>query len=194
MAGDVQFLMDVVREVKQLAQIDPSRVFAVGFSSGAGMCHTLINHASGLLAGVVPLSATMGARQAQGFSPKYPISIFTVMGDQDRMFAGGSVAGIAFELVSFDETVARYVELNQIQEEPDRKTLPGDTEKNGLKVIATSYPPGKDGCTVEAWVVQGGGHALELTNLGDVIWEFLQRCPPRKLAVDVGPASKEDVR
>ena len=55
------------------------------------------------------------------------------------------------------------------------------------------YPPGKDGRLVEAWIVQGGKHAppgVSAPNsnndvrLNDVLWEFFQRCPPRKIVTE----------
>jgi endoglucanase len=58
-ADDVRFTLDLIDELARRYNIDRSRVYASGFSSGGFMCYALSMLASDKIAGIAPVAATM---------------------------------------------------------------------------------------------------------------------------------------
>ena len=188
---DVTFLKSVISQAGQLTKIDGTRVYGIGFSAGALMCHRLALKSPQTFAALVPMYFNLPAYYTKKLSEQQKsISIFTISGDKDPGFGGiEEIPGQRFEVLSFEETVVEYLKLNRIKGEPKVSTLPDADPEDGTTILATQYQPGESEFIVQSWVVQGGGHQLpgllgprtsnRDVSLTDEIWNFLQACPPR---------------
>lgn len=99
---DVGFLEQVVAQLKERPDVDPSRVYAVGESNGGMMVYRLLCTAAGELAGAASVEGTPVA----GCEPERPIPLLHVHGTADAAvpFGGGQslvswVLGVTFPSV-----------------------------------------------------------------------------------------------
>lgn len=155
---DVGFLRAVVADVQKRVPIDPARVFAVGHSNGAMMCHRLARQAADVFAGI---GAVEGAINFTGADATSPIAVLMVHGTEDghvRIDGGAprESVGSAGERVdpSLQDAVAYYVERNGLVGYPE-------TKQDG-KVRVDTYAAGKGGKPappVRVITLEGGGHA-----------------------------------
>ncbi|MGZ5966058.1 MAG: alpha/beta hydrolase family esterase [Polyangiales bacterium] len=88
---DVGFARDVVAELVRDACVDPSRVYATGFSNGGFMAHRLGCEAADVFAAVASVAGPLGV----SCKPSRPISVMQVHGLIDGIvpFAGDSSKG-----------------------------------------------------------------------------------------------------
>jgi polyhydroxybutyrate depolymerase len=153
--------------------VDRTREFAAGMSNGAGMAAALVCGLHGRLAAVAPVS---GITIAKPCARPTPTTIITFHGTADRVvpFDGGQVGlparigGVEVpawlrdaRLPSFDTTVDRWT-ASMGCGQGTRSEPAGDV------VLRTFRCAG--GATVEAYVVEGGGHTwpggIPLARLG----------------------------
>ncbi|GAA4569693.1 alpha/beta hydrolase family esterase [Planotetraspora kaengkrachanensis] len=153
--------------------VDRTREFAAGMSNGAGMAAALVCGLNGRLAAVAPVS---GITIAKPCARPTPTTIITFHGTADRVvpFEGGQVGlpgrigGVEVpawlreaRLPSFETTVDRWAESMDCG--PGTRSEPA-----GDVVLRTFRCAG--GSTVEAYVVEGGGHTwpggIPLARLG----------------------------
>ncbi|MEE6258389.1 extracellular catalytic domain type 1 short-chain-length polyhydroxyalkanoate depolymerase [Plantactinospora sonchi] len=88
---DVNFVRAVVDELVKKWSVDPTRVYATGFSSGAGMTYTLGVEAAEVFAAIAPVSGPFSGGPAgndPGYKPSRPVSLITFIGNDDRNAAG----------------------------------------------------------------------------------------------------------
>jgi poly(3-hydroxybutyrate) depolymerase len=192
---DVATARAVLADVIERSQVDRSRVFAVGTSQGGIFCHTLASQASDVVAGIVPLIGSMEVSNLE-FNPKYPVSVLSIISEKDSVIARATQRGI---LAPTDKILARYREQNGLVGEPEVSWLPDIDPGDEVKVRVERYRPGKGGVLFEWWVAEGADHAVhgypregdkprnrkgvsQDFFLPDLVWDFMQRCPPRELS------------
>lgn len=179
--SDIVFLDEVIGHVASVVCIDPSRVFATGFSGGGRLLSQAGCDLSERLAGIAPVA---GLRHPPGCAPRRPLPVITFHGTADPLnpFAGG--AGARWDY-GVEEATRRWAVTNGCQPEPQRETISSSVERR-------SFLGCRHGVPVELYVVAGGGHTwpsggplpAEFANrLGptntevnatDVIWEFFR--------------------
>ncbi|ETK35109.1 alpha/beta hydrolase family esterase [Microbispora sp. ATCC PTA-5024] len=141
--------------------VDTTREFATGMSNGAGMAAALVCGLDGRLAAVAPVSGLTIARPCA--HPR-PTTIVAFHGTGDRVvpFDGGPVhlsgrirgyqvpAWLSrVRLPSFETTLARWTRAMGCR--------PSSTSRPAPDVTLRTFPCA-GGATVEAYVVDGGGH------------------------------------
>ncbi|MBM4060238.1 MAG: alpha/beta fold hydrolase [Planctomycetes bacterium] len=156
---DVGFLRAVVADVQRRAAVATDRVFAVGHSNGAMLCHRLARQAADVFAGIAAVSGAMNFTAADS---KLPIAVLIVHGtaDQHVLYAGGApkqATGRAGERkdASVQDAVDYYVARNGLRDRPESR-------QDG-KVRTDSFGVTKDGdlaaAVVRVITLEGGGHA-----------------------------------
>jgi polyhydroxybutyrate depolymerase len=156
---DVGFLRAVVADVQKRTAIDPTRVFAVGHSNGAMMCHRLARQAADVFAGIAAVS---GAMNYTAKDDQQPIAVMIVHGTADGhvLYEGGAPresVGRSGERTdaSVQDAIDYYVVRNGLREQA-ATTLDG-------KVKFDRYATAVDGTRGSAPVcvvtLDGGGHA-----------------------------------
>ncbi len=98
---DVDFTRDLVALVSAEVSIDPSRVFAAGFSNGGGLAARLACDAADLVAAVGPVSAAYPSGPCE---PSRPVPVIAIHGTADPIvpYAGLGEALPAVEAVMTD--------------------------------------------------------------------------------------------
>jgi polyhydroxybutyrate depolymerase len=127
---DVAFARAVVTQIEASACIDPSRVYAVGFSMGGGMAHYLACHAADVFAAVAPASFDLLAENVNDCLPPRPIAVISFRGTADTLvpYAGGPssvVTGMPVTFLGADGTFQRWASINQCQAGPSAQDSSG---------------------------------------------------------------------
>lgn len=94
---DVGFIADAIDDVRARLQIDPNRIYMVGFSNGGMLAYRFAAERGDILAAVAPLAASIGGRPSEDApqwripDPVKPLSVITIhgMADDDIVYEGG---------------------------------------------------------------------------------------------------------
>lgn len=177
---DVAFLGRLIDDVQATSNIDPARVFTVGFSAGALMAHRLGCELSGRIAGV---GSVAGAMILDDCRPTRPVSVIEIHGTGDGLvpYEGGRTAGGATQpSPPTKEVMQRWAQLNGCPTDPS-------TQPEGVLTTVT-WTGCSAGTSVKLITIEGGGHTWFAPMLGPangavdatrVIWDFLSALPPR---------------
>jgi polyhydroxybutyrate depolymerase len=176
---DVAFISDVIDDVQATENVDPERVFAVGFSGGAIMVHRLGCDLADRIAGV---GSVAGAMILDACQPSEPVSVIEIHGTADELvpYEGGPTAGGATAPSPPTRAVMqRWAELNAC-------AVPPASVAEG--VLSTDTWSGcAQGSSVRLITIDGGGHTWFAPGFGPVngavdttqaVWDFLSGLPP----------------
>jgi polyhydroxybutyrate depolymerase len=149
---DVQFIRNVVADIKSKICVDASRIYVTGMSNGGFMSNLLGCKASDLFAAIAPVSGMLGIAN-EDCTPGRPVPVYYVHGDADPVvpFGGGSWL-LGDDLMSANESTAGWVARNHCKD-----TQPDVTNKVGNTTCST-YHECDQGVEVTFCVVAGGGH------------------------------------
>lgn len=94
---DVGFIAAAINDVRVRLQIDPNRIYMVGFSNGGMLAYRFAAERGDILAAVAPLAASIGGRPSEDApqwripDPVKPLSVITIhgMADNDIVYEGG---------------------------------------------------------------------------------------------------------
>ena len=154
---DVNFMLDIIEEMKQNYNIDETRVYMSGFSLGGAFTYYMLNKAADKIAAFGPISGynLMGANT----SSSRPVPICEVHGTADNIM---SYSGIKDYLKKF----AQAMKCNMTPEE---------TTGNGYSKL--HYKDGECDTEVILYSVNGRGH--EPSNNGfhtsNALWAFFKQ-------------------
>ena len=157
---DVGLVTDVIEALVAAKVTDPQKIYATGHSSGGLFCYRLAKQTN-LFAALAPMSCGMAKGDHTPENGTRPVSIFKVIGDQDKSFHGSSNPKVT--MYSADERINIWKIFNQCDAQPtiDRPfkkiTLRTYVNTNGFEVVL---------CTVA-----GEGHHIqhELRDKTDII-------------------------
>jgi polyhydroxybutyrate depolymerase len=167
---DVRRLTALVDEWRARPDVDPRRVYVVGFSNGGFMAHRLACAVGDRLAAVASISGA-GPDPDEPCAVSSPIGVLEVHGDADRIvpYEGGRV----FD----DPALARYPSMPAAMRGWARRLgCPGSTAEESLASSMRVLRYG--GCArggAELWTIPGGDHRAPWPALVDEIWTFLAR-------------------
>lgn len=181
---DVGFVRLVIEDVSSLANVDPKRIYATGFSNGAIFVYRLACQFSDQIAAIGPVGATQVLNDEQACPTGRPIPVIHFHGTADRLNAydGGTTAA-GLEWVSVPHAMQYWAARNGCPAEPMSATAGS--------VVHDVYSPCTGNATVELYTVTGGEHAwpggeavtaeigeptMEL-DATQVMWEFFAAHP-----------------
>lgn len=164
---DVAFTKAVINLLVERDRVDPSRVYAVGYSSGGAMVIRLAHAIPDRLAGLGIISATQPVPEnflLQG-APAYPLPTLLIHGTKDRLvpYEGGMASLWGFRPrglgLSARQTANYFAARNGITAEPGVRILPHRPDSRGTTVDQLDFrqdgrPP------VTLYTVHGGGHVI----------------------------------
>jgi polyhydroxybutyrate depolymerase len=164
---DVAFAKALVAQIQKSACIDPSRIYAVGFSMGGGMSHYLACHAADVFAAVAPAAFDLLQQNVDSCKPARPITVVSFRGTADPVvsYSGGAssvVSGMPITFLGAKATFQKWAALNQCSGSASAEDSKG----------CSSYSGCKDGVDVVLCTKQGGGH--EAGN-ASVAWPILKQ-------------------
>lgn len=183
---DMGFLCKVLDEVQKTFKVDTKRVYATGLSNGAMMCYRLASEAPDRFAAIAPVAGTLSLDKVEG---KRPMPVLHFHGTKDFLVPYGGPAVDAkkgfFLFKSVPDSLKPFIDLNECGKE-ETTEVPSKDEK--LRILCTRYP-GKTGCDVVLYKIEGGGHVwpgspanpaflganpMDL-NANEIIWEFFRK-------------------
>jgi polyhydroxybutyrate depolymerase len=166
---DVGFLKALVADLVEGWGVDPTRVYATGFSAGANMAYRLAVEAPDVFAAIAPVSGGFFGGPAdtdKTYRPRSPVPVVTILGEADR-WAQTSLGGLERWRGNLRCTAGKPTWY--------------DRGKTVSRVAATCA----DGSEVVAYTVTDMGHIWPGADdsLGidanRVIWEFFDSHPGR---------------
>jgi polyhydroxybutyrate depolymerase len=178
---DLARLETLIDHWRQRPEIDPARVYVVGFSNGGFMAHRLACWMDDRLAAVVSVGGA-GRAPEEACAAVSSIAVVEVHGDADPIvrYQGGRV----FDNRALDphpsapQTIRDWADrLGCLSSaKPKVTTLDLDPRLPGAETTVESY----GGCphgSAELWTVHGGGHRLATPELFAQIGRFLLNHP-----------------
>lgn len=188
-ADDVAFARDLLADLKDVATVDPKRVYAAGFSNGGMMSYKLANEASDTFAAICAVGGTMTYDDP---TPKHPVPVMHFHGTEDVFVPHVGAATKNPKAPSFksvEATMKAWAKANGCDAMPAETELPDADPGDGCKVKRQVYGKGTGGAEVVLYTVEGGGHnwfgrpslgGLTGRSTTDVdvnarMWEFFQK-------------------
>jgi len=147
---DVGFIRQLIDEVMAIANVDPGRVYATGFSNGAIMAYRLACDLSDRIASVAPVAAAM---EYPSCDPPRTVSVMHFHGTSDRLnpYEGGQGSTGGLSLNSVSNTIAFWVQQDECPAQPSSETKGSITHD--------TYAPCAGDAAVELYTIEGGEHA-----------------------------------
>merc|ERR1719183_716085 len=156
---DVAYTKAVLHVVDGLINIDPRRIYCVGFSRGARFCSRLASELSNFLAAVAVFG---GVRYPWPNNASHPVPVLAVHGllDGTNPFAGG---GESYWGGSVTAAVEDWARFNGCRESPERSKLKG----GDIGLSRHSQCIGNS--TVDFYAIKEGLHCMP-PHFGDITW------------------------
>jgi polyhydroxybutyrate depolymerase len=184
--ADIRFIAELIEHLEQKYNIDPSRVYANGFSNGGGMAHALSCALSGQIAafgGVsgayfYPLTACRTTRAV-------PAILFHGTADAVVPYAGGPTQRFPYDFVNLPDFARELATRNGCTATPR-------TEQISQKVHSITYTACVNNADVVFYSIAGGGHSWAggrampriiagetntEVNATRLMWDFFQNHP-----------------
>ncbi len=161
---DSGFIEEILSYLKSIVNIDPKRIYAVGFSLGGALVYRLACDMSDTFAAVASVSGPMMGYSA--CEPTRAVSVMHIHGLADLWvpFSGGG----EFETPPVEEGIATWVALNSCTD--------SSREDEPNRITQTTYSSCRDGTVVEL-ITMGGVFHIWPTQANKMIWMFLSRHP-----------------
>lgn len=144
---DVPYALAVLREMHELYDIDPLRVFCAGFSRGGRFCARLASELSPLIASI-GVAGSLRYPEPNHAKRPVPVIAFHGSGDPINPLHGG---GKWYWQSSVDDARSRWADFNGCQS----KEVEGF--RNGCAELTTSSNC-TEGADVQLYVLPGAGH------------------------------------
>jgi polyhydroxybutyrate depolymerase len=162
---DVAFFHSLVAHFVEVANVDPDRVYAVGYSNGAQLVNRIIHEGGGGLAGAALIAATQpGAQNLLPTLTPSPIPLVLIQGTRDPIvpYDGGMASLFGFRPrgvgLSHLATAEYFATANGITTAPAVTVLPARRSPKNPVTMREWSEVGK--ATVRAYSVEGGGHVI----------------------------------
>ena len=161
---DVKFSYAMIEKLKEIACIDPQRIYATGFSMGGGMSNHVACMMSDVFAAVAPAAMDLNKTNSAACKMSRPISVINFRGTNDpvcKYQGGDSGFNDGLNFLGAEGTFKFWAEKNECQGSPTKNS-------NGCD----EYSNCKDGTKVVLCTKQGGGHDYGDASIG---WPFLKQ-------------------
>lgn len=161
---DIEFVSALIDEIQSDLPVDPTRIYAVGFSNGGIFSNRLACELSDRIAAFGSVAGTMSDAVhylPEPCDPPAPVPIVFIHGTEDdrvnfyeKSNAGPTASG---SLWSVPDTVNFWVGINGCGESPTISDVP-DVPDDGTQVTKEVYGDCQEGAEVVLYTIEGGGH------------------------------------
>ena len=161
---DVKFSYAMIDKLKEIACIDPQRIYATGFSMGGGMSNHVACMMSDVFAAVAPAAMDLNKTNSAQCKMSRPISVINFRGTNDpvcKYQGGDSGFNDGLNFLGAEGTFKFWAEKNGCTGAPTKNA-------NGCD----EYSNCQDGTKVVLCTKQGGGHDYGDASIG---WPFLKQ-------------------
>lgn len=157
--SDIDFISDLVDALVANQSVDPSRVYAMGYSNGGGFTYDLACRLNDKITGIGAVARTMYAESLSSCVVTHPTPVVTILGTNDFI---SNYEGVVYKGTlyyhSSDEGNAHWVEVNGLNPAPEVTLLPNLDASDGSTVEESTWLS-DDGChALHHYKVIGGGH------------------------------------
>ncbi len=179
---NASFVTALIEHLKQIRNIDPHKIYAVGFSSGGILTQSLACQLSGQIAAFASVAGTLPANVTDGCQPQAPVSILMLngTGDESVPYFGGKIDGVR-DAVSVPKIVELWQQHNGCVSKAN--------SQSGKQVEIARYLGCRGDSEVMLVTIKGSGHAwpgatsetakqqgsANEINANQIIWDFFQR-------------------
>lgn len=153
-------LTNILQQAQRQPDIDPKRLFVIGFSNGGFMAHRLACSNGAHLAGIASM-AGLGPSPGEACNPARPVRILEIHGGSDNIVR--PEGGRLFDAPNNPEhpalrvTVDAWAQRNQCASlPPTSKTVDLIPNLTGKETTELSFA--QCAASVELWTIAGGGH------------------------------------
>ncbi len=172
-SDDLGFIRRLLKRISRHYSIDKSRVYATGYSNGAGMAYGLAHHMPDLIAGIAPVSGLMNDEYLSTTSRGSPVGLISFNGLEDWVRPSNGINGY---LASVADISSHWARVNS----STQSIVEQFVQATGDRIERTSYSRDDGLTTVEQYLVDRGGHEwfdldIEGRNLNQLAWQFLSR-------------------
>jgi polyhydroxybutyrate depolymerase len=159
---DVGFVMAALKEVRDEFNVDPRRIYAVGFSNGGMLVHRLGAEHARVWAALAPHAGSIGGRKDPESSiwqvpePEAPASVIMVHGMRDEQvpYTGGPVGGKegAREYLSAEASARFWARSNGCADTPETQDIKEDS------ITLYTWKGCRDGTEVRLYALKEWAH------------------------------------
>ena len=172
-ADDFGFIAAMLAELAVNVSYDERRVYATGYSNGAGFVYGLVCYSEGRIAAAAPVSGSMYVEMQGDCEPRHPVSIAIFNGTEDSVRPYDGYPEI---LLPVDDAVSYWRMRGNIMEPPVMSRF----DMGRLTVERSLHSGGESGAAVALYKVIGGGHVwfdldIEGADLNGLIWSFVSQ-------------------
>ena len=189
---DVGFIAAIIQELKEIYDVDLSRIFATGMSNGGFMTSRLLCDRADLFRGGAVVTASISTDYFPKCKPTASVAVLVMNGTDDPLvpYNGGQIKVFKKtrgEILSTDQYLDFWKNQNNCNQDPIITQLPDSNSKDKSTVSVVSYTCDKQNPVV-LYKIKGGGHTwpggrqylgkrlIGVTNRDinacDVIWKF----------------------
>ena len=196
---DVSFVAALIDRIKEIRNIEPRRIYAIGLSNGGSFTARLACELSDRLAAFAQVASTMSIELKAICKPKKPVPIMIVNGTSDPLvpWKGGELRqtqrlGKGGKVIAAAETVRFWATANGCSGEPAVDKLPDRDPYDETRVERTHYKNCRDETEVVLLAIEGGGHTWPGSaerpglkrvvgrtsrdiNASELIWDFFRK-------------------
>ena len=179
--SDLEFVSSLIDEMLGIHNVDPSRVYAMGYSNGGGFVYDLACRLNDKVTGVGAVARTMYAESHGACTVTHPTPVVTILGTNDFI---SSYGGISYEgtlyYQSADATHDLWIAENGLLPEAEVTTLTDLNPSDNTSVELYHWRDEQNCRELAHYKVNGGGHDWPGTfgNMDivshDVIWDHLK--------------------
>jgi len=175
-------LRAIITLAKRKPNIDPARIYAVGWGSGGFMAHHLACSVAGLR-GVFSIGGAGPARTDPPCNPPNPVDVVEIHGDKDNRvdYSGGALDP---KSLGSKAPLPPYPSAKETFEGWGDRLGCGPASASDALEIFSDLAPGetsvtartgcRGGARVELWTVRGGTHAIATPHMVHAILNFIE--------------------
>ncbi len=170
-ADDMGFTAALLDQLAQDYPFDASRVYATGYSNGAGFAYGLACYLSDRIAAVAPVSGSMYGDMRNDCAASHPTGIVIINGTEDM---ARPYDGYPPWFLSVDDAVSFWTRHNGTDSRPETERFTGG--RNPVERL--HYRGGAGSADVVRYKVEGGDHLwfdldIDGADLNRVIWDVM---------------------
>ena len=167
---DVAFVRQILTDLGTIANIDPKRIYATGFSNGAMFSYRLGCEMSETFAAIAPVAGSLVYGPCL---PQKSVSVINEIGLLDPNYAGTAMAELGLLTPSTEQVISFWTQVDGCTGSPQ-------VEIQG-QITHTVYAPCSDGSAVELYTIEGLSHEWPYEyggfDVDNTIWKFFAAHP-----------------
>ncbi len=169
---ETAFVQQIITDVNTLAQIDPKRIYASGFSNGGLLSYRLGCDMADTFAAVAPVAGVLVYDECQ---PGQPVALIDFHGMTDNVVppgGGGIIPDFGQPFPPVEESITTWSKFDGCTGSPQVEDTPVFTH--------TAYSSCQQNTAVELYAVKGIGHSWPsqyVVQASQMIWDFFKAHP-----------------